>query len=176
NHPALQAASARTNAAAANAAAVRTWDDPMVHIGGMAGREDFRASDGDLIYGVEQKLPLFGKPALARAAAQSEFAVEEANAGYQFQTLRRDLAKSLFKTALAQRIVEVGEQDRTWLETMVAATDAKFRTDEATLAELLELQNELSKRTNQLRTDIALRGNEEFALNRLLNRDQRAPW
>jgi len=176
NHPALQAASARTNAAAANAAAVRSWDDPMVRVGGMAAREPMRADEGDLIYGVEQKLPLFGKPALARAAAQSEFATEQANADYQFQTLRRDLAKSLFKTALAHRIVEIGGQDRDWLQTMVAATDAKYRTDEATLAELLELQNELSKRTNQLRTDIALRGNEEFILNRLLNRTPESPW
>ena len=176
NHPALLAAGARTNAAAANAAAVRTWDDPMVRVGGMGAREMMRADEGDLIYGVEQKLPIFGKPALARAAAQSEFAVEQANADYQFQTLRRDLAKSLFKTALAHRVVEIGEQDRTWLETMVAATEAKFRTDEATLAELLELQNELSKRTNQLRTDIALCENEEFTLNRLLNHDSREPW
>src|SRR5204863_7377776 len=32
------------------------------------------------------------------------------------------------------------------------------------------------KRTNQLRTDLALRGNEEFGLNRLLNREPYAPW
>ncbi|MEK7707806.1 MAG: TolC family protein [Verrucomicrobiota bacterium] len=176
NHPALQAASARTNAAAANAAAVRSWDDPMVRLGGMAAREMMRADEGDLIYGVEQKLPIFGKPALARAVAQSEFATEQASADYQFQTLRRDLAKSLFKTALAHRVVEIGGQDRDWLQTMVSATEAKYRTDEATLAELLELQNELSKRTNQLRTDIALRGNEEFTLNRLLNRAPESPW
>ena len=176
NHPALQAAAARTNAAAANAAAVRSWDDPMVRVGGMAAREMMRADEGDLIYGVEQKLPIFGKPELARAVARSEFATEQANADYQFQTLRCDLAKSLFKTALAQRVVEIGEQDRAWLQMMVATTDAKYRTDEATLAELLELQNETARRTNQLRTDIALRENEEFTLNRLLNRDPGSPW
>ncbi|MCU0782599.1 MAG: TolC family protein [Verrucomicrobia bacterium] len=176
NHPALLAAAARANAAAANAAAVRSWDDPSVRVGGMAAREAMRADEGDLIYGVEQKLPLFGKPALARAAAQSEFATEQANADYQFQTLRSDLAKTIFKTALAHRVVEIGQQDGEWLQTMVSATEARYRTDEATLAELLELQNELSKRTNQLRTDLALRGNEEFTLNRLLNRDPRSPW
>lgn len=176
NHPALQAARARTNAAAVNVAAVRTWDDPMARVGGVAARETMRADEGDLIYGVEQKLPLFGKPARARAVARAELATEEANATYQFQLLRRDLAKSLFKTALAHRVVEIGGQDRDWLQTMVSATDAKFRTDEATLAELLELQNELTKRTNQLRTDVLLRANEEFALNRLLNRAPDSPW
>jgi outer membrane protein TolC len=176
NHPALQAAAARTNAAAAGIAGVRSWDDPMVRVGGMAARDMMRAEDGDLIYGVEQKLPLFGKPERARAVARAELATEQANADYQFQVLRRDLAISMFKTALAGRIVEIGGQDRDWLQTMVSATDAKYRTDEATLAELLELQNELSKRTNQLRTDINLRGNEEFALNRLLNRAPESPW
>ena len=43
NHPAIKAAWARTNAAAANAASIRTWEDPMVDLGGMAsGRIDAR--------------------------------------------------------------------------------------------------------------------------------------
>ena len=176
NHPALLAAGGRTNAAAANVASVRTWDDPMARLGGVAAREEMRAGEGDLLYGVEQKLPLFGKPQRARAVAQAELATEQASASFQFQLLRRDLAKSLFKTALASRVVEIGEQDRTWLETIVNATDAKYRTGEATLAELLEVQNELAKRANQLRTDIALRSNEEFTLNRLLNRAPESPW
>jgi len=176
NHPALQAAAARTNAAAAGIAAVRTWDDPMARVGGVAARESMRADEGDVLYGVEQKLPLFGKAERTRAMARAELATEEATAAYQFQMLRRDLAKSLFKTALANRVVEIGGQDRGWLQTMVNATEAKYQTDEVTLAEILELQNELSKRTNQLRTDIAVRSNDEFALNRLLNRDPHAPW
>lgn len=176
NHPALQAAAARTNAAAANVASVRTWDDPMVRVGGMAAETMMRAGEGDLLYGVEQKLPLFGKPQRARAVAQTELATEQANASYQFQLLRRDLAIALFKAALASRVVEIGEQDRAWLETIVSATDAKYRAGEATLAELLEVQNELSRRANQLRTDLALRSNEEFVLNRLLNRPPESPW
>ena len=54
NHPALRAASARTNAAAANIKSVRTWDDPMAKVGGMAADEMMRQEDGDLIYGLEQ--------------------------------------------------------------------------------------------------------------------------
>ena len=121
-------------------------------------------------------MPLFGKPQRARAVAQAALSTEQASASYQFQRLRSDLAKALFKAALAGRVVEVGDQDRAWLETIVSATDAKYRTGEATLAELLEAQNELAKRANQLRTDIALRSNEEFTLNRLLNRAPESPW
>lgn len=176
NHPALQAALARTNAAAANLAAVRTWDDPTARLGGMAARPMMRAEDGDLIYGVEQKLPLFGKPARERAVARAELDVEHANAELLFQTLRRDLARALFEAALARRVVEIGEQDRAWLQTILAATEARYQTGEATLAELLEARNELSRRTNQLRTDVARVANAEFTLNRLLNRPPDASW
>src|ERR1051325_8472185 len=101
NHPALLAARERTNAAAANLAAVRTWDDPMIRGGGMGAREEMRADEGDILYGVEQKLPLFGKPALARKVARAELATEAANADYQFQVQRSELAKAAFGTALA---------------------------------------------------------------------------
>ena len=176
NNPALLAAGARTNAAAASLAAVRTWEDPVARLGGMAAREEMRADEGDLIYGVEQKLPLFGKPQLARNVARAELATGQANADYQFQILRGELARALFKTALADRVIELSGQDRAWLEIIVNATEAKYRTGEATLAELLEVQNELAKRTNQLQTDINLRDNERFSLNRLLNRGLSAPW
>src|SRR5215212_3855938 len=60
NHPGVTAASARAFAAAQNVHSVRTWEDPTIRLGGMAAREEMRAEDGDIIYGVEQKLPLFG--------------------------------------------------------------------------------------------------------------------
>src|SRR2546423_7862631 len=59
NNPSFLATRARTNAAGAAFRAVKSWEDPSARIGGMAAREELRASDGDLIYGVEQKLPLF---------------------------------------------------------------------------------------------------------------------
>src|SRR5690349_2995793 len=58
NHPSLRAADARADAAVWNAAAVRTWEDPMAKFGVMGAERERRADDGDLIYGVEQKLPL----------------------------------------------------------------------------------------------------------------------
>ena len=67
NHPGVAAADARTFAAAQNLRSVRTWEDPTVKLGGVAAREEMRADEGDIIYGIEQKLPLFGKPKLARA-------------------------------------------------------------------------------------------------------------
>src|SRR6267142_3593775 len=96
-NPALQAARARTNAAAAGLSAIRSWEDPMARLGGVAAREAFRASDGDVIYGVDQKLPLFGKPKLARRVARADLGAETAHEVYQFQLLKKELAKTAFR-------------------------------------------------------------------------------
>ena len=174
--PALQAAWARTNAAAANVGTVRTWDDPKASLGGMAAREDLRASDGDLMYGVEQKLPLFGKPNLARRVARAELSTETANAEYQFQILRRELAKAVFRTALVDEVVVVGQQDLAWLETITRTMEGKYRASEATLVEVLQLQNERAKQVAQLETERDRLTHERVSLNRMLNRSLLSPW
>lgn len=174
--PAMQAAWARTNAAAANVGTVRTWDDPMAHLGGMAARDDMRESEGDLMYGVEQKLPLFGKPDLARRVARAELSTETANAEYQFQVLRRELAKAMFRTALVDEVVVIGQQDLAWLETTTQTMEGKFRASEATLVEVLQLQNERAKQATQLETERDRLSHERVSLNRMLNRGLLSPW
>ena len=174
--PALQAARARTNAAAANVGTVRTWDDPMAHLGGMAARDDMRESEGDLMYGVEQKLPLFGKPDLARRVARAELSTETANAEYLFQVLRRELAKAMFRTALVDEVVVIGQQDLGWLETTTQTMEGKFRASEATLVEVLQLQNERAKQATQLETERDRLSHERVSLNRMLNRGLLSPW
>ena len=176
NHPALFAAYARTNAAAANVQAVRTWEDPVARIGGMFARQDFRASDGDVLYGLDQKLPLFGKPQLARRVARAEFATESANADYQFQILRREFAKAAFRTAFADQVVVIGEQDSAWLDTLTRLAEDKVRTGQSALLEVIQLQNERAKRVNQLQTDREQLTHDHVSLNRFLNRDPQSPW
>ena len=176
NHPALLAANARTNAASAGVAGVRTWQDPKIILGGMAADEMMRAEDGDIMYGAEQMLPLWGKPGLAKKVARAELAVETANADYQFQTLKSELAKTAFRTALAEQIVVIGKQDLAWLQTMVEAANAKYEAGQATLVEALQVKNEQAKRATQLQTDQENLGHARVSLNRLLNRNLQAPW
>ena len=176
NNPALRAASAMTNAAAAGVAAVRTWEDPMVMAGGMGAREEMRADEGDVIYGVEQKLPLFGKPRLERNVARAGLATETANLDYQFQKMRVELAKASFRAALADRVVALGQQDLVWLDTMKQLLESNARIGQASLVEILQIQNERAKRANQLQTDRNQLGHEKVSLNRLLNRDTQSPW
>src|ERR1043166_2208860 len=176
NNPALLVSVARTNAAGASARAVRTWEDPTARLGGMGAREELRASDGDIIYGIEQKLPLFGKPQAARRVAIAGLATETASRQYQFQALRRELAKATFRTALADEIAQLGAQDITWLETVSQTIEKKYGTGQATLVETLQIQNERAKRASQLQTDRNNLDHEHVALNRMLNRELHSPW
>jgi outer membrane protein, heavy metal efflux system len=176
NHPALRAARARIQAADAGVRSVRVWEDPQLRLGAMIADRGMRAEDGDLLYGVEQKLPLFGKPQLARRVAEAELTKEQANGEYEFQQQRRTLAQALFRTARADRVVEVSAEDLHWLQTMVQSTEQRYRAGESTLVDLLRIQNEQSKQTDQLRTDQQNLEHEHLALNRLLNRDLQSPW
>jgi cobalt-zinc-cadmium efflux system outer membrane protein len=176
HNPARLAGLARTNAAGASLRAVRSWEDPTARVGAMVARENLRASDGDVIYGVEQKLPLFGKPGAARRVALASLNTETATSEYQFQTLRRELAKALYRTALAEEIVQLGRQDLAWLEVVEKTGEKRYGAGQASLVDALAAQNELAKRANQLQTDRNSLAHEQLGLNRFLNRNLHAPW
>jgi outer membrane protein TolC len=176
NNLALRSAGALKDAAAADVAAVRTWEDPMFVVGGVAGNQAMRADEGDILYGIEQKLPLFGKPRLQREAARAALAAETASRDYQFQKLRAELAKAAFRTALAERVVAIGEQDLAWLDTTSQLQENNARVGQTPLADVLRIQNERSRRQNQLQTDRDQLTQEQVSLNRLLNRNELAPW
>src|SRR5262249_32067260 len=178
NNPAWGAAGSRVNAAELNAGAVRTWEDPMAMVGGSVfGDKGFNpAEEGDLAYGVEQKLPLWGKPKATRKVAETDISMRRAEAELRFQELRRDLTRQLLLAALAERVVEIGGEDLTWLETMVKATEARYRAGQAGVADALQIQNELAKRSDALRTDRRRLAHEHIGLSRLLNRDLNASW
>jgi len=178
NNPSLKAADSRVRSATLTAEAVRTWEDPMAMVGGstFSARGFDPAQEGDLAYGLEQKLPLWGRPKLARHAAEAEASTRRADVNFRVQQLRRDISKELLATALAERVVDIGEQDLSWLEATVQAVEAKYRDGQAALADTLQIQNELAERNDRLRTDRHLLAHEYFNLNRLLNRAVDSPW
>jgi cobalt-zinc-cadmium efflux system outer membrane protein len=178
NHPALRSATALTAAARAGANAVRAWEDPMFKFGGSvadSARGPKLSEDGNLLYGLEQKLPLFGKPSAARAVAVAEAQAQASRASWQFQSLRRDLTRALFRAAASERIVEIGRQDLAWLETMAATTEERFRAGAASQVDVLRIQNERSKRAELVRTDSRRRDAERASVNRLLGSDLHEP-
>jgi cobalt-zinc-cadmium efflux system outer membrane protein len=178
NNPSLKAADSRVRSATLNAEAVRTWEDPMAMLGGSvySSRGFDPSEDGNLAYGVEQKLPLWGRPKLTRRVAQAEASMREAEVNYRAHQLRSEITKTLVVTALAERVVEIGEQDVAWLQATEKATDNKYRAGQAVVADTLQIQNEVAKRNDTLRTDRRRLAHEHFTLNRLLNRDVSSSW
>jgi outer membrane protein TolC len=178
NNPSLKAADSRVRSATLNAEGVRTWEDPMAMFGGsvFSDRGFDPAEEGNLAYGVEQKLPLWGRPKLTRRVAEAETSMRAAEAGYRAAQLRNEITKALLMTALAERVVEIGEQDLAWVEATAKATDNKYRAGQAVVADTLQIQNEVARRNDTLRTDHRHLAHERFTLNRLLNRDASSAW
>ena len=178
NNPGLRAAGSRVKAAALNAEAVRTWENPMAMVGGsIYGSQGFKPSeDGDLAYGIEQKLPLWGLPKLTRQIANTETTKREAEKDFHFQRLRRDITQALLTAALDEQVVNFGEQDLIWLDATAKTVENKYRSGQSVLADTLQIQNELAERNDTLTTDRHRLSHERLNLNRLLNREVNSPW
>jgi outer membrane protein TolC len=177
NNPAFQAAVARTHAARFGVAGVRRWEDPMLKMGGFVAtdRGPNLAEEGDLIYGVEQKLPLFGKSKAARGVAEQELRSAQLESEYQFQVLRRDLAKALFRAALAERVVDIGRQDLAQVELWTGNAEQRYASGTGSQIEVLRLKNEAARRVQDLKTRENERQHEHLTINRLFNRSLDAP-
>jgi outer membrane protein TolC len=177
-NPALQAAVERTAAAAAAAAAVRTWEDPTASFGLWApGPGGFSSSaQGNIIYGLSEKLPLHGRPDLMRRVASADAQGAEYASDYETLKLRRDLRLALNGVAIAGREEEIAGQDVTWLDATLAAIDDRYRVGQASQVDWLRMQTARVVAGNDLTTRQQDLVHSAFALNRLLNRDLHTPW
>ena len=176
--PALQAAGARTAAATASVAAVRTWDDPTASFGLWAPTSrGFKSSEeGNLVYGLDQKLPLYGRPDLLRQVAAAGASHEQFAADNEAQKLRRDLQGALTGLALADREAEIAGQDVAWLDATVSAVDHRYRVGQASQVDWLKVQTARAVAGEELRTREQEREHGALLLNRLLNRELHASW
>jgi cobalt-zinc-cadmium efflux system outer membrane protein len=176
NHPTVKAADALINAARADEQSVRTWEDPMISVGRVIAEREMRKEDGDLVYEVEQKLPVFGKPSAARDVAKAEADVASAESERRIQFLRRDIGRTLFRLGFAERVVEIGENDLHWLNTIREATEQRYETGESAQFDILRVQNEAAKRQTALKNDRANLEHERVNLNKWVSRDLHSPW
>jgi cobalt-zinc-cadmium efflux system outer membrane protein len=176
NNSALWASRSRVTAARENSASIPHWRDPEVMIGGMAAERSMREEDGDLIYGVEQMLPVFGKEKAMRNAAKADIPLQEAELEFQFQMLRKQLAVALFEAALRDELLILSRQDLIWLETLLKGVEERYKLGEASLVDVIKVQNERSRRQEQVTTDQNTREDAYVSVNRLLNRNVHAGW
>src|SRR6266567_2540553 len=135
NNPSLKAADSRVRSATLNAQGIRTWEDPMAMFGGSVySDKGFKPDeDGNLAYGVEQKLPLWGRPKLTRRVAEAETSLRESEVNYRLQQLRADITARAAQ-ALTSRLAEweagrgtfldVLDARRMWLESQLMSARA----------------------------------------------------
>jgi outer membrane protein TolC len=135
-----------------------------------------REEDGDIMYGVEQMLPVFGKEKAARNAARAEIPVAEADLELRFQTVRKDLFQALFVAVLADEILAVSQQDAAWLNTLVEGVEQRYAVGDASQTDLLRVQNERARRLEQIRTEENERESAFSVVNRMLNRNLISAW
>lgn len=177
NHPSLRARAAGVQASEANAAGVRIWRDPELEFGGgVYAVPEMTREQGDLIYGLRQPLPLLGKEKAVRRVATAESEAARTRFETRFVELRRDLARSLFEVALARRLVELDQTDLAWLESQRANTQARMAAAGESAGQWLRLENELSRRQNELTNHRALLRNAEVALARAAGRPTGSTW
>jgi cobalt-zinc-cadmium efflux system outer membrane protein len=177
-NPALEAAGARTDAADEAVGSVRTWDDPTFSFGlWRSSSQGFSSSEqGNIIYGIDQKLPVFGRPELARTVAEAAAATVRLNADYEVQKLRRDLTVALLGLALDDRGLELAKEDLRWLEATVSTLDGRYRVGKSSQVEWLKAQTERAKAASALTTLESQRNHQGVLVNRLLNRELHSQW
>ena len=145
--------------------------------GSVYSDKGFKASeDGNLAYGVEQKLPLWGRSKLGRRVAETETSMRKAEVEFRIQQVRFEITKELLAAALAEQVVDIGEQDLAWLKATANTTDIRYRAGQASVGDTLQVANEIAKRSDALKTDRLKLEHERFALNRLLNRAETSTW
>lgn len=178
NNTALRAAEARYQQARSGIATVRDWEDPTVSFSGVVAgpRRGGLSQEGDLVYAVEQKLPLWDRPHLSRAIALAETSTQGAAVAQREQTLRAELTKALLRVALAGRNLHYLTNDLAWLDTHILLQEERFRALGDAHTDLLTLQNERSKRRDGLASERNRLRTEEVSLNRLLNWDLALTW
>jgi outer membrane protein TolC len=177
-NPGLQAAAARASAATEAVGAVRSWDDPTASFGLWAPTSHgFQASEeGNLVYGLGERLPLYGRPDLARKVAAADAAHEQLSADYEKQKLRMDLQAALNALALAGCEADFARQDLEWLDATLDAVDHRYRVGQASQVDWLKIQTARAVAEDDLKTREEERDHSAFSLNRLLNRELHAPW
>jgi outer membrane protein TolC len=178
NNLGLRAAEARVHASRLGSETVRNWEEPRFTLGGVLSgpRRGRIEEDGDLVYGVDQKLPLWNRPRLNRDILVAETQTQATEAAFREAHLRRDLTKALLRISLVHRTAGFLTNELAWLDMLIAVGEEKFRAGMSSHTDLLQLQNEKSKRIDALRTEQNRLRSEQATLNRLLGRELQTPW
>jgi hypothetical protein len=177
NNAALWANRARVVAAEENAKTIPLWRDPEVMAGGMAADQEMRAELGDVVYGVQQALPVFGKERAVRNAAKSEIGVEQAGPWNisSKHCARRSLRLCSTRPWPTRCSCFRGRIWPGW-KRWQPGVEQRYQAGDASQVDVLRVQNERSRRAEMIRSDENMRHSAYVNVNRLLNRNLMSGW
>lgn len=172
NHPGLRAVGAIVEAARAARDGIRSIADPNLNAGASfsSSRGPRSSDDGNLAYGLEQKLPVFGKEVAARDRAGAE--AQQASVGYEatFQEMRLRANQALIALALAEHEADLIREENEWHALESRTARARYEAGQGTPLEVLRFESEhAQQRAALLRVEqviLAARGNVNRSLGR----------
>jgi outer membrane protein, heavy metal efflux system len=152
HHPALQAARERRISAEAARAGVRTFADPTVKANVMvsSSRGPRDSEDGNLGYGVEQRLPWLGKERASQALATAEAAGATVAEEVRFQEIRRDVVDALLQLARSGQELALAREDNDWHAVEARTSRARYEAGSGPSLDVLRFESEHAQRRTML--------------------------
>jgi outer membrane protein, heavy metal efflux system len=153
NNPELRAAAKETEAADERVRPAGALEDPMLEAGLLnVPIQSWRLNREDMtmkMLGLSQKLPYPGKRALREQVAAKD--AESARYGLRETTNRivRDVKLAYFDLALADESIRQLQDNRLILEQFLRIVEGRYAVGQATQAEVLKAQTQLSRMTDE---------------------------
>lgn len=175
-HPSAVAGKHRAEAAAQDVKSVRLWEDPMVGLGFMTASEMMRQDEGDIILGLEQRLPKPGMYDAQRRKAEAMQRAEIENTRGSALTASAEAARGAIELALADESITLQQAQVDWLAAMAENAKQMAADPMGSSSDALRMETELAKDRQML--DAARRSREGFErkLNLTLGRPLDSPW
>jgi len=178
-NPALGSAKARAEAMAAMPSQAGALPDPKLTLGALNVPVDTYKFDQEpmtqVLIGLSQELPSFGKRDLRRDTAQHEAAASGHEAEETRLRIRRDVTQAWWQLVYLDRALETVERNRMLLRQLVGVAESKYKVGRGLQQDVLLAQLELSKMLNMEFMFRSQRRQTQSKLNALLNRPVSAP-
>lgn len=172
HNPGLQAAQERAAAMAAMPVQARAWDDPTLSYEAWNTPESFRLDRADNnIFRLSQKIPFPGKRALAGDVATHEAAQSAHDAENVELEVVAAVTRAFADLWLAYERLDVLTREKALVERLTHVVEERYGTNEATQADVLRSQVELTHLVNQLQTERLAIDHARAELASLLSRD-----
>lgn len=177
-NPAIRAANARTDAAAARVGSAGARPDPML----MTGIQNFPVSEPGFrdfmtmkMIGVSQTIPFPGKLSRRTEAAKREVEASRASADVVRQSVRRDVKSAYYDLTFTSRALEIVTQTQGILAAMIPVTEARYGAGGGTQADVLRLRVETARLASEGAALVEERRAVLARLNALLDRPADTP-